>query len=242
MGLRIAPDAVDDLDSVYDGVLRRAMVLGAPTSAALVLLLVVLPGAEEPAAVSTIVLFSAILVLSFGSVAFLAPRPTGAEEAEQGDGCVFLPIRQGRHRLICAWAALVPLTGLAAVVVPDPDRRAGALLVGGLLMALTYLPQRLRRDLRLRLEPRGLAFRCPDLRERFVHWADIEDVLPDPGRSQFHLLLRRDRTVTLHLLRYQWRPSSIGEVIRYFAEHPEARAELTHVRALARFRIAAAAR
>ena len=241
MGLRIRPDAADDLDSVYDGVLRR-VILFAPLLVTVLLLVTAEPGSHESSApLGDRALWSGFFVLSLASLAWVAPRDV-EEVAEQGGGCVLVPIRRARHALICLWAVAVPVAALVIVLAREPDTRSGALLAAGIFLPVAYLPRRLRHDLRLRLEPRGLGFRCGDLRERFVPWADIEDVLPDPGRSQLFLLLRGDRVVNLTVLRYRWRASSIGEVIRYFAEHPEARAELTHVRALARFRIAAAAR
>lgn len=241
MGLRIRPDAADDLDSVYDGVRRRVIVLAPPLVTGL-LLLTAEPATEAtPTPLGDHALWAGFLVLSLASLAWVAPREVD-EVAVQGDGCVLLPIRRARHVLICLWAAAVPVAALVIVLAREPDSRSGGLLVVGFVLPFVYLPARLRHDLRLRLEPRGLRLRCGDLRERFVPWAEVEDVLPDPGRSQLFLLLRGDRTVNLAVLRYQWRASSIGEVIGYFAEHPEARPELTDVRALDRFRVAAAAR
>lgn len=241
MGLRIRPDAAEEFDSVYDGVLRRVILL-APLLVTGLLLVTAEPGPHESSApLGDRALWSGFFLLSLASLAWVAPRDA-EEVAVQGDGCVLVPIRRARHVVICLWAAAAPLAGVLIVMARESDSRSALLLVAVAALPVFYLPPRLRHDLRLRLDPRGLTFRCGDLHERFVPWAAIEDVLPDPGRSQLFLLLRGDRVVTLTVLRYRWRASSIGEVLHYFAEHPEARAELTHVRALDRFRIAAAAR
>lgn len=232
MGLRLAPDAADDLDSVHDGVRRWLIIAGGPVvCVSLAAWEIASPTDRSRAA--DVALWVSLGVFSLVGLSQLAPRP-GLEVPVQGEECVLVPVRPVRERLMHLWLVAAPL--LALVIVASSDggggRRAGELLVLSAGLACVYLPARLRRDLRLRLSPRGLRYLCGDLRERQLCWDDIEDVLPDPGRGRLFLLVRGDRVLNLHVTRYPWRASTIGNAILHFARHPDARAGLTNVRVL----------
>lgn len=232
MGLRLAPDAAYDLDSVHDGVRRWLIIAGGPTVCALL-------GAwqfaspTEGSRAADVSPWAGLGAFSLVGLSQLAAR-RGCEVPIQGDDCVLVPVRPVRERLLHLWLAATPL--LALVIVASSDggggRRAGELLALSTGLACVYLPARLRRDLRIRLSPHGLRYLCGDLRERQLSWDDIEDVLPDPGRGRLFLLLRGDRVLNLHVTRYPWRASTIGNAILHFVRHPEARPGLTDVRAL----------
>lgn len=182
-------------------------------------------------AVSSALLFVGVLV------AMRVPRSRGAVgEPIQGDGAVHLPIRRGRHVVIClAWLDL-PVMCLLASHMPYAGRREGAaLFVIMVPMLFYYLPKRLMTDHRLRLEPKGFWY-SQFLKPHFIHWADVRGVETVTGEWELRILLRRSRHARLLPYRYRWTPSALGAVITYYAEHPEARSELTDVRALDKFR------
>ena len=182
-------------------------------------------------AVSTALLFVGVLV------AMRVPRRRGAVgEPIQGDGRVHLPIRRGRHVLIClAWLDVPVMCALAAQMPYAGRREGAALFVIVLPMLFYYLPKRLMTDHRLRLEPKGFWY-SQFLKPHFIQWADVRDVTTVPGEWELRIVLRRSRYARLLPYRYRWTPSALGAVITYYAKHPEARAELTDVRALDKFR------
>lgn len=233
MGLRIAADAARDLDWVHDGVRRLLVIVGGPLVCALMAVWELL-SPSEAGRVAGVALWAGLGTFALLGLSQTAPRSGTEEVATQGDGCVLIPVRRARETLIRSVLASTPVVSLVVLVTVHERAagRAGVLLILSVVLACTYLPARLRNDLRLRLSPTGLRFLCGDLRQRQVLWEEIEDVLPDPGRGRLFILLRGGRVVNLPVLRYPWRASAIGATILHFARHPQARAALTNVRAL----------
>ena len=180
---------------------------------------------------------SALLMCLSLPMALWAPRRRGAVgEPIQGHGAVHLPIRQGRHVLMSLASLNVAAMCLIAAAMPDAGRREGAAIGGAVIPVLFYyVPKRLTTDHRLRLEPKGFWY-SQWFKGHFIHWADVRGVEVIPGPWGLRILLRRNRHADLIPHRYRWTPSALGAVITYYAEHPEARSELTDVRALDKFR------
>ena len=146
--------------------------------------------------------------------------------------CLSLPMALWAPRRRGAVGAMC----LIAAAMPDAGRREGAAIGGAVIPVLFYyVPKRLTTDHRLRLEPKGFWY-SQWFKGHFIHWADVRGVEVIPGPWGLRILLRRNRHADLIPHRYRWTPSALGAVITYYAEHPEARSELTDVRALDKFR------
>lgn len=176
-----------------------------------------------------------VLIVSVAGI-LSAPRRRGAQgEPTQARGGVRLPLRRGREACVVVLCAGWALVTALSLVGPDPSRRLPAMLVASVVL-IAYAVWRLTAERRILLHPRGLVV-MRWFADETVRWAEVTGVeAHEDAGVALRVRLRRGDYFDIPSFRHRWTPSALGAVITYYADNPSARAELTDVRAMDKFR------